>query len=45
MARGREVGEALVADIRAAGGEAVLVPADVTVEAETVEAVGEALSR
>ncbi|MGW2347473.1 SDR family NAD(P)-dependent oxidoreductase [Actinacidiphila glaucinigra] len=45
VARGREVGEALVADIRAAGGEAVFVPADVTVEAETAEAVGEALSR
>lgn len=45
VARGREVGEALVADIRAAGGEAFFVPADVTVEAETAEAVGGALSR
>ncbi|MEU1621643.1 SDR family oxidoreductase [Streptomyces sp. NPDC005722] len=38
-ARGREVGEALVADIRAAGGEAVFVRADVTVEADVAEAV------
>lgn len=45
VARGREVGEALVADIRAAGGEAVFAPADVTVEAEVAEAVGLALSR
>ncbi|MFD8078724.1 SDR family oxidoreductase [Streptomyces sp. NPDC059718] len=44
-ARGREVGEALAADIKAAGGEATFVPTDVTVEADVEEAVGQALSR
>ncbi|MFE0633340.1 SDR family NAD(P)-dependent oxidoreductase [Streptomyces sp. NPDC058864] len=44
-ARGREVGEALVADVRAAGGEAVFVRADVTVEADAAEVVHQALSR
>ncbi|WP_440063962.1 SDR family NAD(P)-dependent oxidoreductase [Streptosporangium sp. OZ121] len=44
-ARGKEAGDALVAGIRAAGGEATFVPADVTVEAEAAELVRQAVSR
>ncbi|GIH22592.1 short chain dehydrogenase [Acrocarpospora phusangensis] len=44
-ARGKEAGDALVARLRAAGGEATFVPADVTVEAEVAELVRQAVSR
>jgi NAD(P)-dependent dehydrogenase (short-subunit alcohol dehydrogenase family) len=44
-ARGKEAGDALAAGIRAAGGEATFVPADVTVEAEAAELVRQAVSR
>ncbi|MGS2641071.1 SDR family oxidoreductase [Streptosporangium sp. LJ11] len=44
-ARGKEAGDALAAGIRAAGGEATFVPADVTVEAEAAELVRQAVQR
>jgi NAD(P)-dependent dehydrogenase (short-subunit alcohol dehydrogenase family) len=44
-ARGQEAGDALVADIRAAGGEATFVATDVTVESEVAELVRQAVSR
>ncbi|MEU8359975.1 SDR family oxidoreductase [Nonomuraea sp. NPDC048882] len=44
-ARGKEAGDALVAGLRAAGGEATFVPADVTVEAEAAELVRQAVER
>ncbi|MEU4539252.1 SDR family NAD(P)-dependent oxidoreductase [Streptosporangium sp. NPDC023825] len=44
-ARGKEAGDAPAAGIRAAGGEAPFVPADVTVEAEGAESVRQAVSR
>ncbi len=39
-ARGKEAGDALVADLRAVGREAAFIPADVTVEAEMAELSG-----
>jgi NAD(P)-dependent dehydrogenase (short-subunit alcohol dehydrogenase family) len=44
-ARGKEAGDALAAGIRAAGGEATFVPADVTVEAEAAELVRQTVER
>ncbi|WP_066367251.1 SDR family NAD(P)-dependent oxidoreductase [Herbidospora mongoliensis] len=44
-ARGKEAGDALAADLRAAGGEATFVPADVTVETEMAELVRQSVSR
>ncbi|MEU6341772.1 SDR family oxidoreductase [Streptomyces sp. NPDC046977] len=44
-ARGEESGHAVVAGIRAAGGEAVFVPTDVTAEAEVAELVRRTVSR
>nr|WP_063818068.1 SDR family oxidoreductase [Herbidospora sakaeratensis] len=44
-ARGKEAGDALVAGIRAEGGEAAFVSADVTVEAEMAELIRQAVSR
>ncbi|GAA0424718.1 short chain dehydrogenase [Acrocarpospora corrugata] len=44
-ARGKQAGDAVVAGLRAAGREAVFVPADVTVEAEVAELVRQAVSR
>ncbi|WP_030452552.1 SDR family NAD(P)-dependent oxidoreductase [Herbidospora cretacea] len=44
-ARGKEAGDTLAAKIRATGGEATFVPADVTVESETAELVRQAVSR
>ncbi len=44
-ARGKEAGDALAAGIRAAGGEATFVSADVTVEAEAAELVRQAVQR
>ncbi|MFF3441346.1 SDR family NAD(P)-dependent oxidoreductase [Streptosporangium sp. NPDC002721] len=44
-ARGKEAGDALVTGIRAAGGEATFVPADVTVEAEAAGLVRQAVER
>ncbi|UBU18462.1 SDR family NAD(P)-dependent oxidoreductase [Nonomuraea gerenzanensis] len=44
-ARGKDAGDALAAELRAAGGEATFVPADVTVEAEAAELVRQAVSR
>ncbi|MEU7768610.1 glucose 1-dehydrogenase [Nocardia sp. NPDC049190] len=44
-ARGKEAGDAAVADLRAAGREATFVRVDVTVEAEQAELVRQAMSR
>ncbi|MET8003689.1 SDR family oxidoreductase [Nonomuraea glycinis] len=44
-ARGKEPGDALVAALRAAGGEAAFIPADVTVEAEAAELVRQTVER
>ncbi|MBC6461196.1 SDR family NAD(P)-dependent oxidoreductase [Actinomadura sp. HBU206391] len=44
-ARGKEAGDAMVAGIRAAGGEATFVPADVTVEAEAAGLVRQAVEQ
>jgi NAD(P)-dependent dehydrogenase (short-subunit alcohol dehydrogenase family) len=44
-ARGKESGDALVAALRAAGGEATFVPADVRVEAEAAGLVRQAVER
>ena len=44
-ARSQDVGDALAAGIRAAGGEATFVPTDVTVESEVAELVQQAVSR
>ncbi|MEU8385998.1 SDR family oxidoreductase [Streptosporangium sp. NPDC048865] len=44
-ARGKDTGDTLAAGIRAAGGEAVFVPADVTVEAEAAGLVRQAVER
>ncbi|MEU8176463.1 SDR family oxidoreductase [Microbispora hainanensis] len=44
-ARGKEAGDALAAELRAAGGEATFVPTDVTVEAEAAELVRQAVGR
>ncbi len=44
-ARGKESGDALVAALRAAEGEATFVPADVTVEAEAAGLVRQAVER
>ncbi|RAY16862.1 short-chain dehydrogenase [Actinomadura craniellae] len=44
-ARGKDAGEARAAAIRAAGGEATFVPADVTVEAEAADLVRQAVER
>lgn len=44
-ARGKEAGEELVAELRAAGGEATFVRTDVTVEEEVAELIRQAVSR
>jgi NAD(P)-dependent dehydrogenase (short-subunit alcohol dehydrogenase family) len=44
-ARGKEAGDALVAELRAAGGEATFVRTDVTVEEEVAELVRQAVSQ
>ncbi|MFC4530382.1 SDR family NAD(P)-dependent oxidoreductase [Sphaerisporangium dianthi] len=44
-ARGKKAGDALAAELRAAGGEVTFAPADVTVEAEVADLVRHAVSR
>jgi NAD(P)-dependent dehydrogenase (short-subunit alcohol dehydrogenase family) len=44
-ARGRKAGDALAADIHAAGGEATFVPADVSVEGEVANLVRQAVDQ
>lgn len=44
-ARGREAGEAFLAELRSAGREAIFVPTDVTVAAEMERLVGRAVDR